>query len=62
MARDDDEAPRAKSSHEVGQDLSLLSVAECEARIAILEAEIRRLRAALGKKQATRDAAQRFFK
>jgi uncharacterized small protein (DUF1192 family) len=62
MARDDDDRPKPKAVHEIGQDLSLLSVGECEARIALLQDEIVRLEAALVKKKATRDAAQRFFK
>jgi uncharacterized small protein (DUF1192 family) len=58
----DDEAPRRKTAHEIGQDLSLLSVEELEARVALLAAEIERLNAAAVAKRATRAAAERFFK
>ena len=63
MASDNDEnKPRKKVAHELGQDLSLLSVEELTERIALLSAEIERLQAALTMKRATRDAADRFFK
>lgn len=39
MTIDDDE-PRKKITHDIGQDLSLLSVNELEDRIALLTAEI----------------------
>ncbi|MDR6305152.1 uncharacterized small protein (DUF1192 family) [Nitrobacter vulgaris] len=61
MTIDDDE-PRKKITHDIGQDLSLLSVNELEDRIALLTAEIQRLRAAEVKKRASKDAADRFFK
>lgn len=62
MAREDDEAPRRKVTHDIGQDLSLLSVGELEARIGLLREEIARLETALTGKRASRDAADRFFK
>ncbi|MBN9004522.1 MAG: DUF1192 domain-containing protein [Rhizobiales bacterium] len=62
MAIEDDDKPRKKVSHEIGQDLSLLSVEELGARIALLTAEIERLRAAEVKKRASKDAANSFFK
>ena len=62
MAIDDDERPRRKVSHEIGQDLSLLSVEELEERIALLASEIERLRAAAAGKRASREVADRFFK
>jgi uncharacterized small protein (DUF1192 family) len=62
MAIEDDDKPRKKISHEIGQDLSLLSVEELGERIALLTAEIARLTAAQTMKRATRDAADRFFK
>jgi len=36
MAIEDDDKPRKKISHEIGQDLSLLSVEELSERIALL--------------------------
>jgi uncharacterized small protein (DUF1192 family) len=62
MASEDDDRPRRKISHEIGQDLSLLSVGELEERIALLREEIGRLEAAATKKKASRDAASQFFK
>ncbi|MBV5270196.1 MAG: DUF1192 domain-containing protein [Afipia sp.] len=62
MAAEDDDKPRKKISHEIGQDLSLLSVGDVEDRIAMLAAEIERLKADAAKKRASRDAANAFFK
>lgn len=62
MATDDEDRPRRKVTHDIGQDLSLLSVGELEERIALLEQEIARLRAAASSKQASRSAADKFFK
>ncbi|MGP9812608.1 DUF1192 domain-containing protein [Rhodopseudomonas palustris] len=62
MAIEDDDKPSRKIGHEIGQDLSLLSVEELAGRVALLEEEIDRLKAAMTMKRATRDAADRFFK
>ena len=62
MAIDDDDKPKKKISHEVGQDLALLSVEELAERIALLNSEIQRLQSSMQLKRATRDAADRFFK
>jgi uncharacterized small protein (DUF1192 family) len=62
MAMEDDDRPRRKISHEIGQDLSLLSVEELTDRIAMLSAEVERLREAMTKKRASKDAANSFFK
>ena len=62
MAIDDDDKPKRKISHEIGQDLALLSVEELAERIALLNAEIGRLQSSMQLKRATRDAADRFFK
>jgi uncharacterized small protein (DUF1192 family) len=58
----DDETPRKKVTHEIGQDLSLLSVEELNERIALLTNEIARLQEAAVKKRASKDAANAFFK
>ena len=42
MPIEDDDRPRKKISHEIGQDLSLLSVEELTERIALLTGEITR--------------------
>ena len=62
MAIEDDEKPRKKVTHEIGQDLSLLSVEELNERIALLTTEAERLREAMAKKRASKDAANAFFK
>ena len=62
MPADDDDRPKTKVAHELGQDLALLSVEELNDRIALLKAEITRLESALAGKKASRDTASRFFK
>ena len=62
MAIEDDDRPRKKVTHEIGQDLSLLSVEELAERIALMQQEIERLQAAMTRKRASKDAADRFFK
>ena len=62
MASEDDDRPRKKITHEIGQDLYLLSVEELAERIALMTSEIERLKEAMAKKRATRDAAASFFK
>lgn len=62
MPIDEDDRPRPKATHELGQDLSLLSVDDIEARIAALTTEIERLKADAAKKRTSRDAANAFFK
>jgi uncharacterized small protein (DUF1192 family) len=61
-AMDDDDRPKKKIAHEIGQDLTLLSVGELRARIALLQDEIARLEADIAKKQSSRSAADQFFK
>jgi uncharacterized small protein (DUF1192 family) len=59
---EDDDKPRKKISHEIGQDLYLLSVEELNERIALLTSEIERLQAAATKKSASKEAANSVFK
>ena len=61
-AMDEDDRPKKKVPHEIGQDLALLSVEELADRIALLREEIGRLDEALSKKRASRSAADQFFK
>lgn len=58
----EDDRPRPKAVHEIGQDLSMLSLAEIDLRVAALEAEIERLAEARLKKAASRSAADAFFR
>lgn len=62
MAAEDDDKPRRKISHEIGQDLSLLSVGDLTERIALLASEAERLKIEMEKKRASRSAADNFFK
>jgi uncharacterized small protein (DUF1192 family) len=61
-AMDDDDRPKKKKTHEIGQDLTLLSVEELADRIASLKEEIARLEANMAQKRASRSAADQFFK
>jgi uncharacterized small protein (DUF1192 family) len=61
-AFDDEDTPKKKLAHEIGQDLTLLSAAELADRIALLKGEIARLEADAAKKQAMKSAADQFFK
>jgi uncharacterized small protein (DUF1192 family) len=61
-AFDDDDRPKKKVTHEIGQDLTLLSVQELNERIELMRAEIARLEADIARKRATRSAADQFFK
>jgi uncharacterized small protein (DUF1192 family) len=59
---DDDDKPKKKFVHEIGQDLSLLSVEELAARVQLMHDEIARLEADMASKHAVRSAADQFFK
>jgi uncharacterized small protein (DUF1192 family) len=61
-AFDEEDRPKKKLVHEIGQDLTLLSVGELTERIALLKEEIARLEANMASKQATKSAADVFFK
>ena len=61
-AIDDDDKPKKKIAHEIGQDLTLLSVEELGARVKLLHDEINRLEADIVQKQTSRMAADQFFK
>ena len=63
MTKDeDDDRPKKKVVHEIGQDLALLSVNELRERIALMKDEIARLEASIASKQASRSVADTFFK
>jgi uncharacterized small protein (DUF1192 family) len=61
-AVDPDDLPKKKITHEMGQDLSLLSVGELGERVALLKEEIARLEAELNRKRVSKSAADTFFK
>lgn len=62
MAFPDDDLPKKKLAHEIGQDVSLVSEGELEERIALLQGEIERLRAEVAKRRASRSAADAVFR
>jgi uncharacterized small protein (DUF1192 family) len=57
-----DEPRKKPAKHEIGSDVSALSVDELTERVAMLTAEIGRLEAAINAKKASRAAADLFFK
>ena len=61
-AIDEDDRPKKKVTPEIGQDLTLLSVGELTERVALLKEEIARLEANMATKQASKSAADLFFK
>ncbi len=61
-AIDPDELPKKKTTHEIGQELALLSVSELTERVGLLKDEIARLEAEMARKRASQTAANAFFK
>ena len=61
-AVDDDDRPKKKVVHEIGQDLTLLSAGELTEQITLLKEEIARLEADMARKRAMKSAADTFFK
>jgi uncharacterized small protein (DUF1192 family) len=57
-----EEPRKVLSGHEIGQDLSMLSIAELDDRVETLEREIARLKEARARKENSRAAASAFFK
>lgn len=58
----EEDSPKRKISHEIGQDLSNLSIEELSGRMELMKAEILRLETARSAKQAQLQAAQSMFK
>lgn len=59
----DEDKPRPKKKvHELGEDLSLLSVGELRERVDALKSEIDRLEATIRSKEVSKSAADTFFK
>lgn len=57
-----EEEPKKKLVHEIGQDLSALSVGELSERVQSLKDEIVRLEAEIRSKGQVKSAAEQFFK
>jgi len=62
MAIFEEEAPKKKRAHEIGEDLSKLSLDELAERVELLKAEIARIEAAGETKRASAKVAATFFK
>ena len=62
MKDEDDDRPKKKIVHEIGQDLALLSVKDLQERIVLLKEEITRLEGSIASKQASRSVADTCFK
>ena len=60
--QDDDDRPKKKITHDIGQELALLSVKELHERSALMKEEIARLEATIARKEASRNVADAFFK
>jgi len=61
-AIDPDDLPKKKITHEMGQDLSALSVGELAERVGLLKDEIARLEAEVARKRTSQAAADSFFR
>jgi len=61
-AFDEEDRPKKKLAHEIGQDLTLLSVEELGERVQLLNDEIARIEADMHRKRASRSSAGQFFK
>ena len=62
MREDDVDRPKPKPTHQLGEPLDMMSIEELRLRITMLQDEIVRLEAAVQSKQASRGAADAFFK
>jgi len=57
-----EDLPKKPTGVMLGEALHLLSVSELEHRVSQLEAEIQRVKAAIQSKQASKNAADAFFR
>jgi uncharacterized small protein (DUF1192 family) len=62
MSLFDDDKPAKKPVHDIGPDVSTLSVDELKLRIALLRSEIERLDAAIDAKSSSRNVAEGLFR
>jgi uncharacterized small protein (DUF1192 family) len=57
-----DDLPKPKHEHVLGENLAAISLDELNLRINVLKLEIERIEAEISRKQASRSAADAFFK
>ena len=62
MATPDDEPQKKKAAHEIGEDLSKVSLDELAERVELLKAEIRRIEETIAAKRASAAVAETFFR
>jgi uncharacterized small protein (DUF1192 family) len=62
MSLFDEDKPVKKNAHEIGADLSMISVDELRSRIALLQSEIARLEDEVTAKSSSRNVAESLFK
>ena len=62
MSLFDDDKPIKKTTHDIGADLSALSVDELRARVALLRDEVGRIEAEIAAKSSSRSTAESLFK
>jgi uncharacterized small protein (DUF1192 family) len=62
MSDADDDRPQRKPNHEIGTDLSMISVHELKSRIDLLRDEISRIEGEISRKTFGRLAAENLFK
>lgn len=57
-----DDLPKPKHEHVLGENLEAISLDELTLRVKLLAQEIERIEAEISRKQASRSAADAFFK
>jgi uncharacterized small protein (DUF1192 family) len=57
-----EDLPKPKHEHVIGENLETISVDELRARVNLLQREIARIEEELKRKQASKSAADAFFK
>lgn len=57
-----EDLPKPKHDHVMGENLEAISLDELSLRVLLLEREIERIQAEIVRKQASRNAADAFFK
>lgn len=62
MSMFEEDRPVKKASHEIGADLSALSVDELRARISLLREEVGRIEAEVASKSSSRNTAESLFR
>jgi uncharacterized small protein (DUF1192 family) len=59
---EDEDCPKPKSVHVLGENLDMVSIEELRLRAAMLEEEVRRINSEIARKIASKSAADTFFK